>query len=252
MRVPVAPDARYSTHVGGSHRHGGSGGRSSLAYVIGGILLLGVIVLFVSIALIVGGLALLGYGSYLGVLARQRGSRRTTEAPTIPIPTQPPAPAVVGRAVFGLEPSYGLGGACILVGFVMFIGGIAAAGSAHDSQSQTTSANHDSPPSPSLQPTTPPPATSREPLFAVPMSPIPTTAAAPQAAPTVHVETPSEPTTVQLPQRVTPQRGNDGSGDAIYYKNCSAARAAGAAPIKRGGAGYRPALDRDNDGIACE
>ncbi len=38
----------------------------------------------------------------------------------------------------------------------------------------------------------------------------------------------------------------------VYYKNCSEARAAGAAPIKQGEPGYRPALDRDNDGVACE
>jgi len=39
---------------------------------------------------------------------------------------------------------------------------------------------------------------------------------------------------------------------AVYYANCTAARAAGAAPIYAGQAGYRPALDRDSDGIACE
>ncbi len=37
-----------------------------------------------------------------------------------------------------------------------------------------------------------------------------------------------------------------------YYKNCAAARAAGAAPLHRGEAGYRKGLDRDGDGIACE
>lgn len=37
-----------------------------------------------------------------------------------------------------------------------------------------------------------------------------------------------------------------------YYTNCAAARAAGAAPLRRGDAGYRAALDRDNDGVACE
>ena len=37
-----------------------------------------------------------------------------------------------------------------------------------------------------------------------------------------------------------------------YYKNCSEARAAGAAPIHEGEPGYRRALDRDGDGIACE
>jgi hypothetical protein len=39
---------------------------------------------------------------------------------------------------------------------------------------------------------------------------------------------------------------------AVYYANCSAARAAGAAPLYVGSPGYRPALDRDSDGVACE
>ncbi|WP_457972329.1 GmrSD restriction endonuclease domain-containing protein [Arthrobacter sp. D1-17] len=37
-----------------------------------------------------------------------------------------------------------------------------------------------------------------------------------------------------------------------YYSSCAAARAAGAAPLFAGQAGYRPALDRDSDGVACE
>jgi hypothetical protein len=37
-----------------------------------------------------------------------------------------------------------------------------------------------------------------------------------------------------------------------YYPNCDAARSAGVAPIRVGEPGYRPQLDRDNDGIACE
>ena len=36
------------------------------------------------------------------------------------------------------------------------------------------------------------------------------------------------------------------------YRNCSEARAAGAAPVRRGDPGYGPHLDRDNDGIGCE
>jgi Excalibur calcium-binding domain len=40
--------------------------------------------------------------------------------------------------------------------------------------------------------------------------------------------------------------------DDVDYPNCSAARAAGAAPIREGEAGYAPKLDRDRDGIACE
>jgi len=38
----------------------------------------------------------------------------------------------------------------------------------------------------------------------------------------------------------------------IYYPNCAAARAAGAAPMIAGHPGYRPELDADGDGIACE
>ena len=39
---------------------------------------------------------------------------------------------------------------------------------------------------------------------------------------------------------------------AVYFRNCDEARAAGRAPIRRGEPGYRPQMDGDNDGIACE
>ena len=38
----------------------------------------------------------------------------------------------------------------------------------------------------------------------------------------------------------------------VYYANCAAARAAGAAPVRRGHLGYGSHLDRDHDGIGCE
>ena len=38
----------------------------------------------------------------------------------------------------------------------------------------------------------------------------------------------------------------------VYYANCAEAKAAGAAPLHRGDPGYRPGLDRDGDGVACE
>jgi hypothetical protein len=38
----------------------------------------------------------------------------------------------------------------------------------------------------------------------------------------------------------------------VYYKNCDAVRAAGAAPIRTGDPGYSRKLDRDGDGVACE
>lgn len=52
------------------------------------------------------------------------------------------------------------------------------------------------------------------------------------------------------------QTNDDGQGEPgggeVYFANCSAARAAGAAPIHAGEPGYRRKLDRDGDGIACE
>ncbi|MDW9393089.1 excalibur calcium-binding domain-containing protein [Sinorhizobium meliloti] len=41
-------------------------------------------------------------------------------------------------------------------------------------------------------------------------------------------------------------------GSEVYFKNCTAARAAGAAPIRAGEPGYSRKLDRDGDGVACE
>ena len=41
-------------------------------------------------------------------------------------------------------------------------------------------------------------------------------------------------------------------GGSVYYKNCDAARAAGAAPVYAGQPGYGTHLDRDRDGIGCE
>ncbi|WP_418909281.1 excalibur calcium-binding domain-containing protein [Glutamicibacter endophyticus] len=38
----------------------------------------------------------------------------------------------------------------------------------------------------------------------------------------------------------------------VYYKNCTAVRAAGAAPIYKGEPGYSRKLDRDGDGVGCE
>lgn len=37
-----------------------------------------------------------------------------------------------------------------------------------------------------------------------------------------------------------------------YFRNCKEAWAAGAAPLRRGHPGYRPEMDGDGDGIACE
>jgi hypothetical protein len=49
--------------------------------------------------------------------------------------------------------------------------------------------------------------------------------------------------------RERPQRAFSSGG---VFRNCSEARAAGAAPVRRGDSGYGPHLDRDGDGVGCE
>ena len=55
----------------------------------------------------------------------------------------------------------------------------------------------------------------------------------------------SAPPPAQEPQRF---RGSPSGA----FRNCAEARAAGAAPVRRGDPGYGPHLDRDGDGIGCE
>lgn len=54
------------------------------------------------------------------------------------------------------------------------------------------------------------------------------------------------------PRRTPPTSAAPEQPTEVYYANCTEAKAAGAAPIRRGEPGYRPPLDRDDDGIACE
>jgi Protein of unknown function (DUF1524)/Excalibur calcium-binding domain len=78
-----------------------------------------------------------------------------------------------------------------------------------------------------------------------PVAPAPAPVAPVAPAPAPVAPAPAAPAPV-APAPAAPAPG------AAYYANCTAARAAGAAPLYAGQAGYRPALDRDSDGIACE
>src|SRR5688500_5132039 len=68
----------------------------------------------------------------------------------------------------------------------------------------------------------------------------------------------AQPKVVEPPKSEQQSRARQPSRQAgqlrrpAYFPNCDAARAAGAAPIYAGQAGYRAGLDRDGDGIACE
>jgi micrococcal nuclease len=77
-------------------------------------------------------------------------------------------------------------------------------------------------------------------------------APAPTPTPTP-TATPEPPVTKAAPPvRTTAEEPAPQPDSAAYYKNCTAAKAAGAAPLHRGEPGYRAALDRDGDGVACE
>ncbi len=93
----------------------------------------------------------------------------------------------------------------------------------------------------------PPPYTvsiSPAPLY-TPPTPSPTAKPSPKPKPVAtHKPTPKA-TTHQAPPSPPPVAD-------VYYPNCAAARAAGAAPLYQGDPGYRSGLDRDHDGVACE
>lgn len=84
---------------------------------------------------------------------------------------------------------------------------------------------------------------------------------APAPAPPLPLEVPAEEVVNAQPQSLfgTPPQNSEPAAEPepayeapTYFANCSAARAAGAAPVRRGDPGYAPHLDRDHDGVGCE
>lgn len=104
---------------------------------------------------------------------------------------------------------------------------VAATGTAAATQAPTLTSTPTATASPSPAPTTTAPAN----------APTPTQAAPEPTSPPSPVPTAAATTSVPVP---------------VFYANCDAARAAGVAPLRRGQPGYRAALDRDGDGIACQ
>ncbi len=56
----------------------------------------------------------------------------------------------------------------------------------------------------------------------------------------------------RLPASAQPPAGAGAPGGDVYFSRCVEARAAGMAPLYAGSPGYRPGLDGDGDGVACE
>lgn len=91
-----------------------------------------------------------------------------------------------------------------------------------------------------------------QPFCSVPVVTTTTTTSVPAPAPPAgrpFVQQPpavQQPPVVQAPPVVQPPPAN------VYYQNCDAVRAAGAAPIYPGDPGFQSKFDRDNDGVGCE
>jgi len=81
------------------------------------------------------------------------------------------------------------------------------------------------------------------PVVVAPPAPV---APAPKPAPVAPAPAPAPVAPAPVPAPVAPP-------SSVYYANCAAVRAAGAAPLYAGQPGYEtPRLDRDGDGVACE
>lgn len=81
-----------------------------------------------------------------------------------------------------------------------------------------------------------------------PPTTLPPTTAAPATAPPV-TRAVVATTRATLPPQTSPPPTQVAR---TYYANCSEARDAGAAPVRRGDPGYGSHLDRDGDGVGCE
>lgn len=160
-----------------------------------------------------------------------------------------PALVVWARARKLTDGSRGLTTSTLVIGVAAFIlAGALSAGPQQPRSAADSTPSEPAPPTttapvappavaPSIVQPTPGPqqvASAPQPLVEAPAQTAPAIPAAPQPAPAPRVTT------------------DESSGTFAYYKNCAEARAAGAAPIHRGQPGYRAALDRDNDGVACE
>lgn len=69
----------------------------------------------------------------------------------------------------------------------------------------------------------------------------------------IRARSPARPAaTRKAARRDRPMAAVSRQSSQSYFSSCREARAAGAAPIRRGQAGYSGRLDRDGDGVACE
>ena len=96
------------------------------------------------------------------------------------------------------------------------------------------------------------PATGEGDVVATEEEPAPEPEPEPTPAPEPEPEPAPAPAPVYEPAPKEESNDSGSGGGSAYYRNCDAARAAGAAPVHAGDPGYSRKLDRDGDGVGCE
>ncbi|CAM5661271.1 hypothetical protein GCM10010329_24290 [Streptomyces spiroverticillatus] len=164
-------------------------------------------------------------------------STPTWNNPTNPYDGDRPA-ARRGKKKYALA-----GGGALLAFFV----GIGVGGTGSDGDTPQARTVADVSPAPTVTVSaTPPPA---------PTVTVTETATPTEPAPTVTVTATETETAAPAPAREPARQeapAKSSGGGSAYYKNCTAVRNAGKAPLYVGDPGYSRKLDRDGDGVACE
>lgn len=91
-----------------------------------------------------------------------------------------------------------------------------------------------------------------QPLITTHTAPEPSEPPAAPVVPTPREPEIADPPVVQEPELPVPAAPAPPAPADLYFAKCADARAAGAAPLYAGQPGYRPGLDGDGDGVACE
>lgn len=175
--------------------------------------------------------------------------------PTAPAPDQaqaagPPWPARIWWARLGATPRAALILSVVAVPVLLCCAGVVAVGGTGDPP-RTPVAGRDSAAA-VAPPAVESPAPSTSPV-AVPTIATPTQSPGAAQPPAARLAAPAPVATTQRPAvRRTTSRPATPRPPTAYYANCDAVRRAGKAPLHQGSPGFRPALDRDRDGVACE
>lgn len=178
----------------------------------------------------------------------------TVTPPKRPVTAEPAVPPLT-RARQAAPAALVAGG----VGAALLLAQIPGVGS-EDSSSTRSSTTSSRTPYPTYSRTTTP--TWETPTTTYDPTTYPTTTAPPTTSysPTPTWTPTPETTTVYVPLPPPQQTSTavpivpfmPSTGDDVYYRSCAAARADGRSNIPAGAPGYRPGLDRDGDGVACE